>query len=166
MSAELSGGYIFSKAYWNGVRCPERTGRACSLGKNTKAQPANEYAPPTPRTRARTRGGMYIFFCFVFQPRVNLSPGGARLIQSLSCLSEVRLKTASIFQRVVTYHPRWKPLIHTQHEPGCGYGTPAHVARHCCAPSCAVDRSSLRLRPHRYLLLPCLERGSRRFLQR
>ena len=57
------------------------------------------------------------------------------------------------------YHTRWTPFTHNTHAP---VWIPVPAWRQLLRPI-TVGRSSLRPGPHRYLLLPRLERGSRRF---
>ena len=57
------------------------------------------------------------------------------------------------------YHTRWTPFTHNTHAP---VWLPVPAWRQLLRPI-TVGRSSLRPGPHRYLLLPRLERGSHRF---
>ena len=69
--------------------------------------------------------------------------------------SDVRLKT----YQTPKHHSRWTPFTHNTHAP---VWIPVPAWRQLLRPI-TVGRSSLRPGPHRYLLLPRLERGSRRF---
>ena len=69
---------------------------------------------------------------------------------------DARLKT----YQTPKYQTRWTPFSHNTHVP---VWIPVPAWRHLLRPI-TVGRSSLRPGPHRYLLLPRLKRGSRRFL--
>ena len=69
---------------------------------------------------------------------------------------DVRLKT----YQTPKYQTRWTPFTHNTRAP---VWIPVPAWRQLLRPI-TVGRSSLRPGPHRYLLLPRLERGSRRFL--